>query len=70
MSLTEVTDMKPEAQIRALKDICKKIIETDDEWLETGSAEVLLAAIIDALDETSSEDAWGTEGWQHFFGYE
>ncbi len=70
MPIAEVTDMKPESQIRTLKDICKKITETDDEWLENGNAELLLSAIIDALEEGSQDDSWGTEGWQHFFGYE
>lgn len=69
MPLTEVTDMKPESQIRTLKDICKKIAEANDDDLEC-NAEVVLAALIDALDETSEDDGWGTEGWQHFFGYE
>jgi hypothetical protein len=64
-----IQDMKPEAQIRTLKDLCKQISEIPDASLAP-NAESLLTAIVEVLDEQSQDDAWGTEGWQHYFGYE
>jgi hypothetical protein len=64
-----VKSLKKEVQIEMLKDICKQLSETSDDWLD-GNAEGLLDAIVGVLDEQSQDDAWGTEGWQHFFGYE
>lgn len=69
MSFAEVTDMKPEAQIKMLKDLCKQISELSDGYLE-GNAEILLDKLVDGLEECSQEDGFGTEGWEHFFGYE
>lgn len=69
MANVDVGDMKPEAQIRMLKDLCKKISEQSDDYLE-GTAELLLESIVSVLDDQNSDDAWGTEGWEHFFGYE
>lgn len=69
MAYAEVTDMKPEAQVHMLKDLCKKISDVSDDWLQE-NAEVLLDAIVTALNEQNGDDAWGTEGWEHFFGYE
>ena len=64
-----VSDLKKEVQLAMLKDICQQIAKLPDDWLEN-NGEGLLAAIADILDDQSQDDAWGTEGWQHFFGYE
>lgn len=62
-------NLKKEVQISMLKEICKLISELDNDWLDQ-NGEALLSAIVSILEEQSQEDAWGTEGWEHFFGYE
>ena len=64
-----VENFKPEAQIKILKHICKRIADLDNDWLE-GNAEGLLTAMVEVMDDQDGDDAWGTEGWQHFFGIE
>lgn len=64
-----VSDMKPKAQIKMLKDICRKISEWPDDVLEA-NAEVILGYLVEGLDAISEEDGLGTEGWEHYFGYE
>lgn len=64
-----VLKLKEEYKISMLKDICKQISELSDDWLKD-NADGLLSAIVDVLDSQSQEDAWTTEGWEHFFGYE
>ncbi len=38
--------------------------------LTEAQAKQILEDIIEKLDELSEEDFFGTEGWQHFFGFE
>ncbi len=63
-----VKALKKEAQIAMLKDICKQLSEAGDDYLN-GTAEELLDAIVDVLENQSCDDMWTTEGWQHYFGY-
>ena len=51
-----------------LKDICQQIAKLPDDWLEN-NGEDLLVVIVEVLESQSQDDAWGTEGWKHFFGY-
>lgn len=67
--LNNPSDLKPEVQVEMLRDLCKQIAEMDADWLAPNTEE-LLGAIVDVLENQSCEDAWGTEGWAHFFGYE
>lgn len=64
MNISKYTE---KAKAETLKDICKQIAEMDTEDLE-GLSAGLLSAIIPVLDEQSQDDAWGTEGWEHYFG--
>jgi hypothetical protein len=46
----------------------KIAIEVDN--LTEKQAKEQLAELIEALDELSGEDFFGTEGWRHFMGFE
>lgn len=61
--------LKPEVQQEMLRDICKQLSEAPKDYLD-GTAEDLLAAIVEVLDDQSQDDAWTTEGWKHYFGYD
>lgn len=67
--MPDYTKYKESDQIDALKKICAKIATLDDDWLE-GSAEDLLLALTGVLEDQSQDDAWTTEGYEHFFGLE
>ncbi len=62
-------ELKSDVQKRILKDLCKQISELSDDYLTEEFVEETLAAIISELDTASQEDHFGTEGWEHFFGY-
>lgn len=64
-----VLKLKEEYKISMLRGICQQISELGDDWLKD-NADGLLSAIVDVLDSQSQDDVWGTEGWEHFFGYE
>lgn len=63
-----VTKMNNKEQITTLKDLCKKISELDDSELRGKTAETLLSYLSDGLSDLDYDDAFGTEGWEHFFG--
>lgn len=69
MPIFEVTDMKPEKQAQTLKAVCLAISRLEDDQLE-GLSEELLTAMMDCMDEQDQNDGWGTEGWQHYLGFE
>lgn len=62
--------LKPEVQKEMLKDLCKQISELSDDYLTEEFVDEALAAVVSELDNASMEDHFGTEGWEHFFGYE
>ena len=64
-----ISDMKPKAQIETLQSICQKLKEHATDT-SPDVVEFILTALVDALDETDGDDAFGTEGWKQFFGFE
>lgn len=68
MKYHTIENLKPEAQRDMLRDLCKQISELKDDMLQL-NGEPLLIALVEVLEEQSQDDAWGTEGWQHYFGY-
>lgn len=65
-----IRKLKIEDQRAMLRDLCKQISEIGDDYLTEEFTETTLADLISNLDEASQEDHFGTEGWEHFFGYE
>ncbi|MDD5358238.1 MAG: hypothetical protein PHX80_03775 [Candidatus Nanoarchaeia archaeon] len=45
-------------------------ISIDVEDLTVKQAKEQLSALIEALDDLSSQDFFGTEGWRHFMGFD
>lgn len=62
--------LKPKAQREMLADLCKQISELSDDYMTEEFVESALADLVSNLEEASQEDHFGTEGWEHFFGYE
>ncbi len=62
--------LKFTAQKDMLKDLCKRISELPNDYLTEDFVEETLADLVANLDNASQEDHFGTEGWEHFFGYE
>jgi hypothetical protein len=61
--------MKVDKQVATLKAVCKAISESDDATLENVAGD-LLSVLMEAMDEQDGDDAYGTEGWRHHFGFE
>lgn len=62
--------LKAEEQKAMLIDLCNQIRVLPDDYLTEEFVESTLADLVSNLEEASQEDHFGTEGWEHFFGYE
>jgi hypothetical protein len=61
-------DMTWKAKRKLLKTILKGIEEFDAQCMDEEITDYILLPLLDMLDQSDCEDAWGTEGWQHAFG--
>ena len=69
MAILVITEMSPTKQAETLRALCRAIAECPDEGVLEDIAEELLTAMMDCMDEQDGDDAYGTEGWQHYFGF-
>jgi len=63
--------MKLKPKVKMLRDLCKQISDLEDSYLSTneGCVEAILSQLVSGLEIASQEDYFGTEGWEHAFGY-
>ena len=66
----DVRDLKPEAQKQMAINILSQIKDYVEKTTYQEDIESILIDLVDMLDEQSSSDFWGTEGWEHSFGFE
>ena len=66
----DTTKLKPEIQRAMLRDLCVQISQLDEQYLTDDFVEILLGDMVSNLEEASQDDHFGTEGWEHFFGYD
>ena len=60
-----------QTKVNLLRKIVEASIEVDEnDGDDIRAVEIILGAVIEALDLGDEDDHFGTEGWKHFMGIE
>lgn len=64
-----MTALKDEEIDKLYVDLLERLVDHADN-IPNDAKRILLDAIVEGLELAAEDDGLGTEGWEHFFGYD